>query len=239
MPENHAESEAGKASDVVSGGYPADERTDHDTGDSGGQKGSHTHVTRVIMKLMYAARMARPDLLRTTSYLARYLTKWDNACGKRLSKLMARVQNTIQYRMCSWCDASRARPPLHLRVYSDADYVGCTSTQRSIIGAIAFIHGDGYSEPLSRISKRQGCVSRSTPESEIVAMDTTIRLLTIPLLQLCEEVLGVASVELWGGVTRQCYAFSRQAGAPLCDICLVLTVFRWNGCMSNISVRTS
>ena len=33
-------------------------------------------AARVIMKVMYAARMARPDLLRTIAFLARYLTKW-------------------------------------------------------------------------------------------------------------------------------------------------------------------
>ena len=150
------------------------------------------------MKLMYAARMARPDLLRTISYLARYLTKWDSACDKRLSKLMAYVQNTIQYRMYSWCDASRVRPPLHLRVYSAADYAGRTSTQRSTTGAIVFIHGNGCSIPLSLMSKRQGCVSRPTPESESVAMDTTIRLMTLPLLPLCEEVFGINSVDMCG-----------------------------------------
>ena len=32
-------------------------------------------VARVIMKIMYAARMARPDLIRAIGYLARYLTK--------------------------------------------------------------------------------------------------------------------------------------------------------------------
>ena len=38
-------------------------------------------------------------------------------------------------------------------------------------------------------SKRQGCVSHSTPEAEIVAADFSLRMMGLPILDLCEVVL--------------------------------------------------
>ena len=125
MPETHSEAEAAKASEIGSGGYPADPLSDGDClADSGGYPASpagdstsfHTSAARVSMKLMYAARMARPDLLRSIAYLARYLTKWDDSCDKRLSKLMAYVQNTVSYRMYALSDVDRGEAPPQLRV---------------------------------------------------------------------------------------------------------------------------
>ena len=36
------------------------------------------------MKVLYAARYARFDLLRAVCYLAQYITKWDQECDRRL-----------------------------------------------------------------------------------------------------------------------------------------------------------
>ena len=41
-------------------------------------KNFNTAAARVIMKVMYAAGMARPDLSMSIAYLAWYLTKWTN-----------------------------------------------------------------------------------------------------------------------------------------------------------------
>ena len=125
------------------------------------------------------------------------MTKWDDSCDKRLNKLMADVQNTASCLMYAWSDVGRGDAPWQLRVYSDADYAGCAATQRSTTGAIVFLTGAGFSAPIFW-SKRQGRVSRSTPESGSVAMDAATRLLTIPLLSICEDVLGVKSVDICG-----------------------------------------
>ena len=52
----------------------------------GASRNFHTAAARVSMKVMYAARMARPDLLRTIAYLARYLTKWTEDHDKKLHR---------------------------------------------------------------------------------------------------------------------------------------------------------
>ena len=44
-----------------------------------------TVALKVIMKVMYAARLARFDLLRSVCDLARYLTKWTAEHDQRLN----------------------------------------------------------------------------------------------------------------------------------------------------------
>jgi hypothetical protein len=44
-------------------------------------------ASKLLMKILYAARMARYDLLRATCYLATRITKWDATCDKMLHRL--------------------------------------------------------------------------------------------------------------------------------------------------------
>ena len=66
-PEDHQQApaavvnSAAEVAEYASGDFPADESP----------KEFNVPVAKVIMKLMYCARMARPDLLRTISFLAR------------------------------------------------------------------------------------------------------------------------------------------------------------------------
>ena len=45
-------------------------------------------ATKVLMKVFYAARLARFDLLRAVCHLAQYITKSDAPCEKRACRLM-------------------------------------------------------------------------------------------------------------------------------------------------------
>ena len=96
----------------------------------------HTEAARVIMKIMYAARMARPDLIRTISFLARFLTKWDDHMDKRLQRLMSYIHHSYSYRMYAYMGTDQQ--VFSLDVYSDSDYASCAETQRSTTGSIIF-----------------------------------------------------------------------------------------------------
>jgi hypothetical protein len=125
---------------VASGDFPVTEEP----------KDFNVPAARVIMKVMYAARMARPDVLRTIAFLARYLTKWTEDMDKRLHRLMVYIQNSLSYRMYAWNDQAASDGQFKLRVYSDSDFAGCSQTQRSTTGAIVFPY-QKRSEDTSRI----------------------------------------------------------------------------------------
>ena len=113
-----------------------------------------------------------------------------------LHRLMSYIHHSCAYRMYAWVGSDQKI--FSLDVYSDSDYAGCTETQRSTTGSIVFsaLRLCRCRSPL--YPKRQGFVSRSTPEAEIVAMDTTIRVLTLPALSMAEELSPRVKVRICG-----------------------------------------
>ena len=114
------------------------------------------------MKVFYAARVARQDLLRAVGHLACHLTKWDSECDRRLHRLMSYVWSTIDHRLCAWIREGELAE-LSLFQYSDADHVGDQKTSRSTSGGFLAVEGPQTFFPLSAVCKRQTAVSHSTP----------------------------------------------------------------------------
>jgi len=69
--------------------------------------------------------------------------------------------------MVGWTDGMFQSVSLNL--YSDADFAGCQKTNKSTSGVYLSIEGPRTRFPISALSKKQTCVSHSTPEAEIVA----------------------------------------------------------------------
>ena len=59
-------------------------------------------AAKVLMKTLYAARMARFDLLRAVCHLACFITKWTPECDKRLHRLACYIHSTKSHRMVGW-----------------------------------------------------------------------------------------------------------------------------------------
>ena len=55
---------------------------------------------QIVLKCLYEARMGRPDILWSVNKLARAVTKWTKACGKRLARLISCIHHTSEYRQC-------------------------------------------------------------------------------------------------------------------------------------------
>ena len=89
-------------------------------------------AARVLMKVLYAARMCRFDLLRPTCSLATYVTKWTPLCDRKLHRLMSYVNSTLDLHMVSYM-ADKAED-LQVVLYSDADFGGDPETARSTTG---------------------------------------------------------------------------------------------------------
>ena len=78
---------------------------------------------------------------------------------------------------------------LQPHLFADADFAGCEETLRSTSGVHLAIRGPNTCFPISGPSKRQSCVSHSTPEAEIVAADFALRLGGLPCLDLWQMLL--------------------------------------------------
>jgi len=56
-------------------------------------------AARILMKILYAARMARYDLLRPTCYLATKITKWTPRCDRGLHRLASYINCSLQLKL--------------------------------------------------------------------------------------------------------------------------------------------
>ena len=74
-------------------------------------------------------------------------------------------------------------------VFADADMAGCSDTQRSTSGAHLSIMGDHSDFPIMGRSVRQGAVSSSTPEAELVAGHHAVKNVLIPALDMWDALL--------------------------------------------------
>ena len=74
-------------------------------------------------------------------------------------------------------------------MFTDADFAGCVETQRATSGVHIAIRGPNTNYPIAGFSKRQGCVSHSTPEAEIVAHSFGLRQHGLPSLNLWHVLL--------------------------------------------------
>ena len=154
-------------------------------------------AAKILMKLFYAARLARFDLLRAIANLARYITKWTPEHDRRLHRLMCYVKSTTNYRQTGWVGDEMSGANLHL--YADANYGG--SCGRSTTGVQLNVEGPKTSFPIEAVSSVQTAVSHSTPEAEIVAGNHAIRKIGMPTLimwdrlKTCPDSSEVVKVE--------------------------------------------
>ena len=128
-------------------------------------------AAKVLMKLFYAARLARFDLLRAIANLARYVTKWRPEHDRRLHRLMCYVRSSLAYRQTGWIGDEMSATNLHL--YADANFGG--SCGRSTTGVQLNVEGLHSCFPIEAVSSVQTAVSHSTPEADIVAANHGVR----------------------------------------------------------------
>jgi hypothetical protein len=123
---------------------------------------------KVLMKILYVARMARSDILRATCMLARRVAHWCPDCDRRLHRLVCYMHSTRNLQQHAYVGESMSN--CRLALFADADFAGDKSDSKSTSGIFIAAVGAKTCVPLIAISKKQGCVSTSTCESEVVAM---------------------------------------------------------------------
>ena len=170
------------------------------------------HAASVLMKILFCAKIARFDLLRQVNRLARNITGWTTDDDKKLHRLMRYIHHTKQWRMIGWVGDSVE--DMYLAVYADADFSGCADSLRSTSGGHMNLQSPNTRFPLSGSSKRQGCVSHSTPEAEIVAADVAMRAMGMPALRLMERILGKGPKFVFFGDNKAMISVVRSGKNP-------------------------
>ena len=141
----------------------------------------------VLMQVLFAARMARPDLLKAINYLARRITLWTKLCDRLLHRLMCYINSTLDLAMVSIVGDSQES--LQLELYVDADLAGDPNSKFSTSGVWFGVGGPHTRASLCCLSKRQTSRAFSTAEAEIVAYALGLRTEGLPGLDLWETIL--------------------------------------------------
>ena len=151
-------------------------------------------AARIVLKFLYSARFYRYDILYCVNWLARMVTKWTAECDARLLQLAAYVKTTSNY----VGEATIGDPPdkCHVGLFVDANYAGDAKDSKSTSGGLIVIYGPHTFAPVTAICKRQGFVSHSSTESEIISLEHGMRTEGLPMLALWDTVLHVLALPL-------------------------------------------
>ena len=117
------------------------------------------------MRVLYAARLARPDLNKAVQEIAQRFTKWSELCNLKLWRLMSYIDSAKDLSLHSWCGDDPSK--LVLRAYADSDLAGCPHTAKSCTGSFVALVGPNTFMPISWGSKKQTAVAHSSTEAEV------------------------------------------------------------------------
>ena len=150
-------------------------------------------ASSVLMKLMWLARLSRPDMLRVTTWLATKVQQWTTECDNHLFRAISYLNETKDHLLTGHVDDDLN--DIYVELFCDADFCGDDEHTYSTTGGWVQLSGKNTSFPLTWMSKKQGAVPRSTTEAEAAAMATTLFDEGLPLLELF-SVLFRKSVRL-------------------------------------------
>ena len=148
-----------------------------------------TTCSQIVLKCLYLARIGRPDILWSVNKLARSITKWTKACDKRLNRLISYIHHTSEYKQ--YCHVGNTAKQCRLGLFQDSDFAGDLEDSKSTSGGTLCIFGSHTFVPTSWMCKKQTSVSHSSTESEIISLDTGLRLDGLPALELWDLIISV------------------------------------------------
>ena len=138
-------------------------------------------ASKVLMKVLFAARMARWDLLRATQSLASRVTKWSRDCDTALHRLICYINSSLDTYMQGFIGDKIG--DCKLRLFCDADWAG-EHDSKSTSGCALFLVGPNTYYPLNAFSKKQTSITMSSTESGVISANHGVRAQGLPSLSL-------------------------------------------------------
>ena len=144
---------------------------------------------QIVLKCLYSARIGRPDILWSVNKRARSITKWTKACDKRLNRLISYIHHTCEYKQ--HCHVGNTAKQCRLGLFQDSNFAGDLEDSKSTSGGPLCTFRSHTFVPISWMCKKQTAVSYSSTESEIISLDTGLRLDGLPALELWDLIVSV------------------------------------------------
>ena len=160
-------------------------------------------ASRVVLKILYTARLGRPDTLWSVNTLARKVTKWTKGCDKRLHRLIEYLKSTNEW--VQLCYVGDHPKDCWLALYVDASFAGDLEDSKSTNGAYLCIVGPRTFVPVTWVCKRQTAVSHSSTEAEVISLDAALRMEGLPCLLLWELIM-----EVYGDISSDTVVSAQQ-----------------------------
>ena len=126
-----------------------------------------SYAARVLMKALWLARLARPDIYFVVTRLASFVSRWTKWHDKVMHRLISYLH--AHPNLCMQAVVAYDQQP-SLHVYTDADFGSCPFTAKSTSGILIAIETGTARFPIYWSSRKQQSVARSTPEAEAIAM---------------------------------------------------------------------
>ena len=164
----------------------------------------------VLMKILYAARLARWDLLRAIGILASRVTKWSRACDKALHKLVCYVYSSVEMTLAGYVGVNDSIDDFWISVYADSDLAGDRPGFKSASGYLAAIEGPSTFFPFACKSKSLSIVCNSTPEAELAAAHLALRTVGLPAMDVLMKSVVVPCILSFTRTTRLPSRSSKQ-----------------------------
>ena len=146
-------------------------------------------AARIVLMALFFARLARMDVMWTVNLLAREVTRWSAACDRRLHRLICFLHHTKDHGMV--CFVGDRASECFLMLFSDASFAGDLRDSKSTSGGVLCLVGPNTFVPISWLCKKQGAVSHSTDEAEVISMDAGVRMEGLPALFFWDLVISV------------------------------------------------
>ena len=116
--------------------------------------------------------------LWSVTKLARAVSKWTKACGKRLARLISYIHHTSGWKQ--YCYVGNTAQQSKIRLFQDSVFARDLEDSISTSGGL-----------LCWMCKKQISVSHSSTEAELISLDASLRMDEIPALGLWDLVIEV------------------------------------------------
>ena len=146
--------------------------------------------SQIVLKCLYLARIGRPDILWSVNKLARAVTKWTQACDRRVARVVSCTRHSNEYRQ--YCHLGNAAQHCRLGLFHDSNFAGDLEDSKSTSERVLFFFGNRTFVPIRWMCEKQMSVSHKTTESEIISLGAGLhmdRLFALDLWDIVIEVL--------------------------------------------------